>query len=80
MFSLSTQALTLAINGASGLITRDTVFLFALVAPATVVPTLLGVLLYSRFNEAGFRRVILVLLSCSGILLLVASVTRLLSG
>jgi hypothetical protein len=62
---------------ATGLITRETLFLFALVAPAMIVPTLLGVQLYARFSDLAFRRLILVLLSLSGIVLLVASVPRL---
>jgi uncharacterized protein len=74
----SGQALTLMIYAASGLITRETVWLFAIVAPAMVVPTLIGVRLYSRFSEAGFRQLILVLLGLSGIVLLIASVPRLL--
>ena len=80
VFSLSMQSLTLAIYSASGLITRETLSLFALVAPAMIVPTLLGVRLYARFSDAAFRRLILVLLSLSGIVLLVASVPRLMVG
>jgi len=77
-FSLCMQALTLAIYAASGLITPQTLRLFAIVAPAMVVPTLLGVRIYARFSEAGFRQLILVLLSISGVVLLAASVPRLL--
>jgi uncharacterized membrane protein YfcA len=79
-FSLCMQTLTLAIYGASGLITRQTLVLFALVAPAMVVPTLLGVRLYSRFSEAGFRRLVLILLSLSGVVLTVSSLPRLIVG
>jgi uncharacterized membrane protein YfcA len=78
-FSLCMQALTLAFYAASGLITRQTMGLFAIVAPAMVVPALLGVRLYARFSEVGFRRLILVLLSLSGVVLLIDSVPRLLS-
>jgi uncharacterized protein len=78
-FSVSTQALTLIIYAASGLITRETVWLIAIVAPAMVVPTLIGVRLYSRFSEAGFRQLILVLLSLSEVVLLIASAPRLLN-
>jgi uncharacterized protein len=77
-FSLCMQALTLAIYVASGLITSQTVRLFAIVAPAMVVPTLIGVRMYARFSEAGFRQLVLVLLSVSGVVLLAASVPRLL--
>jgi uncharacterized membrane protein YfcA len=80
VFSLAMQSLTMAMYSASGLITRETLFLFALVAPAMIVPTLLGVRLYARFSDAGFRRLVLVLLSISGIVLLVASVPRLMVG
>jgi hypothetical protein len=45
-----------------------------------VVPTLIGVRLYAWFSEVGFRRLILVLLGLSGIVLLAASVPRLLFG
>jgi uncharacterized membrane protein YfcA len=76
-FSLSMQSLTLALYTATGLITRETLYLFALVAPAMIVPTTLGVRLYTRFSDAGFRRLILILLSISGLVLLVASVPRL---
>ena len=55
-------------------------FLFALMAPAMVVPTLLGVRLYSRFSEIGFRRLILILLSLSGVVLLLSSLPRLRLG
>ena len=79
-FSLCMQALTLAIYAGSGLITRETLWLFAVVAPTMVVPTLIGVRLYARFSEAGFRRLILLLLTVSGIVLLLASVPRLLAG
>ena len=76
-FSLCMQALALAIYAASGLITLQTVRLFAIVAPAMIIPTLIGVRLYARFSEAGFRQLILVLLSLSGVVLLAASVPRL---
>jgi hypothetical protein len=40
---------------------------------------LIGVRLYARFSETGFRRLILVLLMLSGVVLLSASVPRLLA-
>lgn len=77
-FSLCMQALALTIYATSGLITREALWLFAVVAPAMIVPTLLGVRLYARFSEARFRQLILVLLSVSGVVLLIASVPRIL--
>ena len=79
-FSLSMQTLTLAMYAATGLITREAVWLFVIVAPAMVIPTLIGVRLYARFSETGFRRLILVLLMLSGVVLLFASIPRLLAG
>jgi len=78
-FSLCMQALALTIYAASGLITGETLGLFALVAPAMIVPTLIGVRLYARFSEVGFRTLILVLLSLSGVVLLIASIPKLLT-
>jgi uncharacterized membrane protein YfcA len=45
--------------------------LFALGVVPTVAGIWLGVQLYGRLDEAGFRRVILILLFLSGIMLLV---------
>jgi uncharacterized protein len=44
-----------------------------------IVPTLIGVRLYAQFSEVGFRALILVLLSLSGVVLLIASVPKLLT-
>ena len=79
-FSLCMQSLALAMYAASGLITHETLLLFAVVAPAMVVPTLIGVRLYARLSATGFRRLILVLLGLSGVVLLAASVPHLLAG
>jgi uncharacterized protein len=79
-FSLCMQSLTLVLYVASGLITRETLLLFAIVAPAMVVPTLIGLRLYARLSEVGFRKIVLVLLGLSGVVLLIASVPRLLGG
>ena len=76
-FSLCMQALALTMYAASGLIDRQTLLLFAIEAPAMVLPTLLGIRLYARFSDVGFRRLILVLLSLSGVVLLLASVPKL---
>ncbi len=57
--------------GIGGAVTRDVVALFALGAVPIAVGIWLGVHLYGRLDEAGFRRVILVLLFLSGLVLLV---------
>lgn len=69
-FNLLMNALTLAVYLASGLITVETLRLFAVVALAMLVPTFLGTWLYSRLDNAAFRRLVLIVLFLSGIVLL----------
>ena len=57
--------------GIDGEITRDVVILFLLGLVPVGFGIWLGVHLYGRLDEAGFRRVILILLFLSGIMLLV---------
>jgi uncharacterized protein len=57
--------------GLGGAVTKDVVTLFALGAVPIAVGIWLGVHLYGRLDEAGFRRVILVLLFLSGLVLLI---------
>lgn len=58
---------------ASGIVTRDMVPLFAIVAPAMLIPSLLGGRLYVSIGETGFRNLVLGLLTLSGAALLVAA-------
>ncbi|MCJ0763948.1 sulfite exporter TauE/SafE family protein [Variovorax terrae] len=69
-FNLSMLLVTFGVYLATGLITRDTLPLFAVVAPAMLVPTLLGTRLYIGISEAAFRKIVLGLLTASGIALL----------
>ena len=71
-FHLCMHSLTLAAYAASGLLDGGTLRLFAVAAPAMVIPSLLGARLYRRVSEAGFRRLVLVLLLGSGVGLLVS--------
>ena len=57
--------------GASGTITADTAKLFLIGLPVLFAGTWLGLRLYGRVNEAGFRRIVLLLLLASGLLLVV---------
>jgi uncharacterized membrane protein YfcA len=77
-FNTVMQAATLAAYAVGGLITLDVLKMFALIAPAMLVPNLIGVRLYARFSDAAFRAVVLLLLGMSGVALLVASVPVLL--
>lgn len=64
---------TILLLGGAGTITADTLRLFLIGLPALLVGTWLGLRLYGRLDEAGFRRVVLVLLLFSGIALIVAA-------
>jgi uncharacterized membrane protein YfcA len=77
-YSLVIQAVTMGTYVATGTIQAETLWLFAIVAPSMLVPTLLGARLYHRFSDAGFRRAILILLALSGVVLVSSSLLRLL--
>lgn len=77
-FNLSMLSVTMAIYLATGIVTRDMAPMFAVVAPAMLIPTLLGTRLYIGISEVTFRRVVLGLLTCSGLTLLASSLPRLL--
>jgi uncharacterized membrane protein YfcA len=72
-FNLVMQIATMAAYLATGTISGETAWLFAIVAPAMLVPTLIGARLYRRFSDAGFQRLVLLLLTASGALLVIAS-------
>ncbi len=78
-FNLVMHALTLTVYATSGLITAEAAGFFVVVAPAMVIPAILGARLYARFSDATFRRVVLILLLISGVVLLVSSVPKLLN-
>jgi uncharacterized membrane protein YfcA len=68
---ITTSAMTAVWLGASGAVDADTVQLFLLGLPMLLAGTWVGMRLYGRLDEAGFRRVVLVLLLLSGIFLIV---------
>ena len=68
---ITTSAMTAVWLGASGAATADTVKLFLLGLPMLLAGTWVGMKLYGRLDEAGFRRVVLILLLLSGIFLVV---------
>ena len=51
-------------------LSAETVWLFAIGLPALLLGTWVGLKLFGRLNEAGFRKVVLLLLLASGIKLL----------
>jgi uncharacterized membrane protein YfcA len=76
-FNLVMHALTLIFYWASGLISAETLRMFALIVPAMLIPNLLGTRLYARLSEALFRRLVLILLAVSGLALLISSLGHL---
>jgi len=77
-FNLSMLLVTMCTYLATGIVTREMLPMFAIVAPAMLVPTLLGTRLYIGISEATFRQIVLGLLTASGVALLAASVPALL--
>jgi uncharacterized membrane protein YfcA len=73
-FNLATLGVTLVGYLASGLVTHDLWPRMAIVAPALVIPALLGARLFGRIGQVGFRRIVLGLLTASGIAMLASSV------
>ena len=55
--------------GGTGSIAADTVRLFLIGLPALLAGSWLGLRLYGRLDEAGFRRLVLILLLASGLAL-----------
>lgn len=78
-FNLSMLVVTMAGYLYTGVVTRDMLPLFAIILPAMLVPTLLGARLYVGISDVTFRRVVLGLLTLSGVALLFSSVPKLLA-
>lgn len=79
-FNLAMLAVAMATYLAKGMVTRDMLPAFGIVATAVLVPVLLGTRLYIGISEVRFRQIVLGLLTLSGGALLVASVPRLLAS
>lgn len=78
-FNLAMQLVTFGAYAATGIVRTSMAPLLGLVAVAVVLPVLLGARVYLGISEAAFRRVVLVLLGCSGLALLAASLPVLLA-
>ena len=77
-FNIAMHALTLTVYALNGLVTADLGWLCLWAVPAMVLPALIGIRLYDRIDDAAFRRLILMLLLASGVVLLATSLPRLL--
>ncbi|MGE7989674.1 sulfite exporter TauE/SafE family protein [Pseudomonas sp. NPDC089554] len=78
-FNLSMLLVTMLTYLGTGLVTVELLPSFAVVALAMAVPTLLGTRLYLGISEQAFRRVVLGLLTLSGVAMLLASLPVLLT-
>jgi uncharacterized membrane protein YfcA len=78
-FNLATLAATMAGYVATGLVTRQTLPMLAIVGPAMLIPSWLGGRLYFGISDLAFRRIVLGMLTLSGIAMLASSVPALLS-
>jgi len=72
-FNLAALAATFAVYLASGAVTRDLLPRMAVVLPALLLPSLLGARVYVGLSELAFRRIVLSLLTASGVAMIVAS-------
>jgi uncharacterized protein len=72
-FNLAMLAVTFTTYALTGIATREMLPLFAIVAPAMLVPSLLGARLYVGISDVTFRKVVLGLLTLSGIAMLVSA-------
>ena len=72
-FSLAALAVTLFSYIATGMATAPMLRQFAVVAPAMLLPALLGARIYRGLSPEAFRRVVLLLLSAAGLAMVVAA-------
>lgn len=78
-FNLSMLMVTMVSYIFTGVVTSDMLPLFAVILPAMLVPTLWGTRVYVGISDVAFRRIVLGLLTASGIALLISSVPKLLA-
>ena len=77
-FNLAVLLVTMATYIATGLVTRETMPMLVVVVPAMLIPSVIGARLYIGISEAAFRKIVLGLLTASGVALLVSSLHHLL--
>ena len=77
VFNLAMHGLTMAAYLATGTVSAEAARLFLVVAPAMLVPTLIGARLYRRFSDTAFRKVVLGLLAASGAVLVATTLPNL---
>lgn len=78
-FNLAMLVVTLTAYLVSGLVTRSALPMVAVVLPAMLIPALLGTRIYVGLSETGFRKLVLGLLTLSGLVLLSSGLPKLLT-
>lgn len=78
-FNLAMLSVTFAAYLWQGIVTPAMLPSLAIVLPAMLLPALIGMRMYIGISEVAFRRIVLLLLTASGVALLVAAVPVLLS-
>lgn len=78
-FNLALLSVTFVAYLAQGIVTREMLPSLAVAVPAMLLPALLGMRVYIGISELSFRRIVLLLLTASGVALLVASLPVLLN-
>ena len=76
-FNLATLATTMASYLAGGIVPQPMLPLMAVVAPALVLPALVGMKVYVGISPQVFRNVVLTLLTASGMVMLASALPRL---
>jgi uncharacterized membrane protein YfcA len=76
-FNLAALSLTMASYLVSGAVTVDLIPRFAVVLPALIVPALLGARIYQGLSPLVFRRIVLLVLTASGLTMLAAALPAL---
>ena len=72
-FNMSVLFLALVSAGIAGFLDRTFFVWAAVTVPTTLIGARLGLMLYGRIGDAGFRRIVLVLLGLSGATLIASS-------
>lgn len=74
-FNLGMLSLTTITYILTGVITTSMIPMFAVLVPAMLIPTLIGTRLYIGISEATFRKIVLSLLTASGVALLASAIS-----
>jgi uncharacterized membrane protein YfcA len=72
-FNLSVLSITMVAMVVSGVVTRDMLPKFAVVAPALLLPGILGARVFAKLSPIAFRHIVLALLCLSGVAMIAAS-------